>query len=190
MNTAVSIIGLIATLALLGVTYWYARTTKDMADIARQAAQDSAKATAAAERSANAARDAATVAQSQIKPEFEGRYIVLGNRDGSEHMPCLKIDSKGDAVVIQVVRIRRAFRKSYDTSPHEESSVASLELIAAGPDTRLPQRVHYGEHVLVTHPCFEEHSEDPFCRFILDVEYTFSETGGAGAVRELVVDAK
>ena len=63
-------IQLVSTLALLGVTYWYAKTTKQMAGSAEQSAEASEQATKAAERSAEAARDAATVAQSQIKPEL------------------------------------------------------------------------------------------------------------------------
>lgn len=191
MSTAVSIIGLGATLALLGVTYWYARITKGMAETAQKSAADSARATAAAERSAEAARDAARVAQAQIKPDFIGKFILVGDRDAFQHTLCIRIDATGDAVVIQRVRIRRGFRKSYDTdSETAHSMVENVELHSAGWDTHLPQRVHFGEFIFVTHECLEEPEDDPLNRVLLDVVYTFSEDGGAGATKQLIVDAK
>jgi hypothetical protein len=177
----------LATLALLGVTYWYAKTTRDMANSANESAQESAKATSAAERSAEAARDAATVAQSQIKPEFTGRQIALmPTNDLDEHLACLRIDSTGDAVVVRKVFIRRAFRQSYDET--KNVAITNSEMVPAGKDTRLPSRLHHGEHLLLTHPSLQDTRDDPFRRFIIDIEYTFSENGSAGGTRELIVD--
>lgn len=42
MNDLIAWVQLIATLGLLGVTYWYAKTTKKMADTAKQSAIESA----------------------------------------------------------------------------------------------------------------------------------------------------
>lgn len=190
MDDALAWSQLVATVGLLVVTYWYARTTKKMADSASRAAEDSALATSAAERSAEAARDAATVAQSQIKPQFTGRQIALAPRKGEEQIACLRIDSTGDAVVIQKVRIRRAFRKSYDLDDNPQVAIRDVEMTAAGTDSYLPKRLHYGEHLLLTHPSIQDARDDPFTRFIVDIEYTFSEAGGAGATKELVVDTK
>lgn len=190
MNNVIAWVQLIATLGLLGVTFWYARTTKEMAESAKESAAESARATGAAERSAEAARDAATVAQSQIKPEFTGRQVSLAPSDDvGEHVACLRIDSTGDAVVIQEVRIRRAFRKSYDDGKRE-ISVQDAEMTVAGLDSTLPKRLHHGEHVLLTHPSIQDARDDPFKRFIIDIRYTFSESGGAGAIKELIIDSK
>ena len=186
MPAVIAWIQLVAAIALLGVTYWYAKTTKSMADAANQAATESARATAAAERSAEAARDAATVAQSQIKPEFTGRQIFLM---GDEHTSCIRITSVGDAVVIQEVRIRRAFRQSYDSSnPESEAWVAELTLVAATEESSLPRRLHRDELLLLTHPDIQDVRDDPFNRFIIDIDYTFSEGGSAGATRTLIFD--
>lgn len=189
-DNAVDLIGLLATIGLLLVTFWYAKTTKDMANSARQAAQDSARATAAAERSAEASLDAARVAQSQIKPDFTGETLLLGSRDGGDPTPCLRIESTGDAVVIQQIRIRRAFRQSYETvSDSSRAMVRDIVMRPAGGDYVLPKRLHYGEHILVTHPVLEEQEGyDKFRRFIIDIDYTFTENGGAGASKELIFD--
>ncbi|KJK10705.1 hypothetical protein UB45_18450 [Terrabacter sp. 28] len=188
MNAVIAWVQLAATLGLLFVTYWYAKTTKEMADSSKQSAIESARATGAAERSAEAARDAATVAQSQIKPEFTGRQISLALHDeNDEHVACLRIDSTGDAVVIQEVRIRRAFRRSYDEGTREVA-VKDAVMTGAGLDSTLPKRLHHGEHLLLTHPSMQNARDDPFTRFIIDVRYTFSEAGGAGATRELIID--
>lgn len=189
MDDIIAWVQLVATLGLLGVTYWYAKTTRDMADSAKESAQASAKATAAAERSAEAARDAATVAQSQIKPEFSGRQMALMPADDfDEHVACLRIDSTGDAVVVEKIIIRRAFRESYDETG--EIAITNAELTPAGKDTKLPSRLHHGEHLLLTHPSIQNSRDDPFRRFIIDVQYSFSENGGAGGVRELIIDEK
>ena len=188
MNNFIAWVQLIATVGLLGVTYWYARTTKQMADSAQQSVIESARATGAAERSAEAARDAATVAQSQIRPEFTGRQVSLAPHDDEgDHLSCLRIDSTGDAVVVQGVRIRRAFRKSYDEG-RRETAVKDAEMTAAGLDSSLPRRLHHGEHLLLTHPSLQTAHDDPFKRFIIDIKYTFSEAGGAGATKELIID--
>lgn len=190
MNDVIAWVQLAATLGLLCVTYWYAKTTKEMADSAKQSAIESARATGAAERSAEAARDAATVAQSQIKPEFTGRQVSMAPRDEEdEHVACLRIDSTGDAVVIQGVRIRRAFRKSYDEGKRE-IAVKDAEMTVAGLDSTLPKRLHHGEHLLLTHPSIQDARDDPFKRFIIDIQYTFSEAGRAGATKELIIDSK
>lgn len=190
MNNVIAWVQLLATLGLLGLTYWYAKTTKEVADSAKQSATESARATGAAERSAEAARDAATVAQSQIKPEFTGRQISLAPRDEEgAHVACLRIDSTGDAVVVQGIRIRRAFRKSYNEG-RREIAVKDAEMTVAGFDSTLPKRLHHGEHLLLTHPSIQDALDDPFERFLIDIEYTFSESGGAGATKELIIDSK
>jgi hypothetical protein len=104
-DNVVALIGLLATLALLGVTYWSSKTAKDMAVIARDAAAESARATEAAERSAQAALDAARVAQSQTKVEFGGRTIPFATVH-NEGIPTVEIRAVGDAVVVQGVRAR------------------------------------------------------------------------------------
>jgi hypothetical protein len=190
VNDVIAWVQLTATLGLLYVTYWYAKTTKGMADSARQSAFESARATGAAERSAEAARDAATVAQSQIRPEFIGRQVSLAPcNEEEEHVACLRVDSTGDAVVIQEVRIRRAFRKSYEEG-RREIAVKDAEMTVAGPDSTLPKRLHHGEHLLLTHPSIQDAHDDPFKRFIIDIKYTFSEAGGAGATKELIIDSQ
>lgn len=190
VNNVIAWVQLIATLGLLYVTYCYAKTTKEMADSAKQSASESARATGAAERSAEAARDAATVAQSRIKPAFTGRQISLAPRDEEGgHVACLRIDSTGDAVVVQGIRIRRAFRKSYDEGKRE-IAVTDAEMIVAGLDSTLPKRLHHGEYLVLTHPSIQDARDDPFARFIIDIEYTFSESGGAGATKELIIDSK
>ncbi|WP_191563310.1 hypothetical protein [Janibacter melonis] len=185
MKEAIPWIELIATLCLLGVTAWYAVITKGMADSARKSAQASERSTAAAERSAQAALDAATVAQSQIRPEFTGRWVNLTGDEG--YVACIRIDSTGDAVVVQGVRIRRAFRKSWDEG-NRVVAVEDADLTVAGLDSALPKRLHYGEHLLLTHPDIQDARSDPFTRFLIDIDYTFSVSGGAGATKELIVD--
>jgi hypothetical protein len=189
MNDVIAWVQLVATLILLGVTFWYAKTTRDMADSAKESALESARATGAAERSAEAARDAATVAQSQIKPEFTGRQVAMRAGDDyddfDDYEACLRIDSTGNAVVVRKVIIRRAFRVSYEQTG--EVAITNVELTPAGHDTRLPSRLHHGEHLLLTHPSIQLERDDPFEQFIIDIEYSFSENGGAGGTRELVI---
>ncbi|WP_164703039.1 hypothetical protein [Modestobacter sp. KNN46-3] len=190
MEDVIAWVQLGSTLALLGVTYWYAKTTKEMAGSAKRSADASAQATAAAERSAEAARDAATVAQSQIKPEFSGRLVpALLQQGSSDHVACLKIDSTGDAVVVQRIHIRRAFRKSYEPIKGE-AAISNVELKPAVPDSQLPARLHYGEHLLMTHATIQDVRDDPFTRFLIDIEYTFSEAGSAGATRQIILDVE
>lgn len=185
MTETIAWVGLIATLALLGVTFWYAKTTKEMAETAKEAAEASARATEAAERSADAARDAATVAQSQIKPEFTGRTVAsyAGDHDWAS---AIVLQSVGDAVVVQKVRVRRAFRESTKDQLDGQPALADAELVTWGPDSTLPRRLHYGETLTLTHPALDENELDPFYRFILDVEYTFSEEGGTGGSKILI----
>lgn len=213
-------IELLATLALLVVTAWYAKSTrdmantakeaaqaseraieaaersaeatKDMADIAKQTAADSARATAAAERSAEAARDAATVAQSQANPEFRGRIIPASDQNANgervNYKVCLHLKSIGDAVVVQEVRIVRAFGPS-DGSSNSDMPVLVDEIMEPFNDESvLPKRLHFNETVLVTHPAMND-GEHSLERFILSIRYTFSEDGGAGASRSLVVSS-
>lgn len=196
MNGWLTAIQTAATLALLGVTYWYARTTKEMAGSAQTAAADSARATSAAERSAEAAersaeaaREAATVAQSQIRPEFTGRLTsVMQKGDSRVFIACIQVTSSGDAVVVQRVRIRRAFRASYEPTDGS-AAIANVDLQVYGDDSRLPQRLHHGEDLLLTHPDIQDARDDRFTRFLIDVDYTFSEKGEAGGKRQLVFDA-
>lgn len=92
-------------------------------------------------------------------------------------------------MVIQGVRIRRAFRKSYDEGKREVA-VKDAERTVAGLDSTLPKRFHHGEHLLLTHPSIQDARDDPFKRFIIDIKYTFSESGGAGATKELIIDSE
>ena len=185
------LLGLLASLALLLVTLIYTKATREMARTAARAAEDSQKATAAAERSAEAALDAARVAQSQIEVEFEGRLISLGNARGTQHVPTVEIRSVADAVVVSRVVIRRAFRKlAGETHTLEgEASVTNEDLIPVG-ETQLPRRVHKEERLHFTHPAMPIEGVEPLVRFILDVHYTFSEDGGAGGQRQVIVSAK
>jgi hypothetical protein len=178
------IIQLLATLGLLGVTAWYAKTTKDMADIAKVAAAESARATEAALKSAEAARDAATVAQSQITPDFEGRLTAVAVGD-EQWVACVKLRSTGDAVVAQSVRVRRAFRAGADGELLREAELVNQELHPFNSESALPRRLHRGEALLLTHDGLQETG---FQRLLIDVAYTFSEDGGAGATRELIID--
>jgi hypothetical protein len=184
------LIGLFATLALLAVTAWYAKTTSVMAKTAKEAAEASARATGAAERSAVAARDAATVAQSQISPEFRGRIIPAADQDDegltTGHAVCLHIKSIGDAVVVQEVRIVRAFGPSSRLSDSDRPQLVDERLEPFDDESALPKRLHLHETVLLTHPAMndEEHLLE---RFILNIRYTFSEDGQAGGTRRLVV---
>lgn len=190
MDSIIAWVQLTATLALLGVTYWYAKTTRDMANSAKESARESARATGAAERAAEAALNAATVAQSQIKPEFTGRQVAVSRGDDhddfDDYLACLQINATGDAVVVRKVIIRRAFRVSYDETG--DIAITNAELTPAVDDTRLPTRLHFGEHLLLTHPDIQQARDDPFERFILDIEYSFSEDGGTGGTRELIIN--
>lgn len=182
---------LIATVGLLAVTYWYARTTKQMADTAKEAAEGSKQATAAAERSAQAARDAATVAQSQIRPEFECRRIGVvsfDHEEDEEHVACLQLKSVGDAVVVQGCRIVRAFRQSTMQLGRGQVDLEDAVLSPYGIDARLPARLHHGEQLMLTHPALQDARTDPLERFILSVSYTFTEEGEAGGTRTVVID--
>lgn len=186
-NNAVDLIGLLATLGLLAVTFWYAKTTKDMATSAKEAASESARATEAAERSAQAALDAARIAQSRISIEFEGRTISLVTQ--GEHFATVEIRSVGDPVVVQKVRVRRAFRVNDAGVLHDAPCIVDEEMTPVG-EGGLPVRLHQGERVHVAHPEMQEPFEDPVRRFLLDIEYTFSESGGAGGTRQLVISEK
>lgn len=181
------LIQLLATLGLLAVTAWYAKTTKNMANTARDAARDSARAIEAAERSAESARDAAWVAQSRVDVEFTGRQIGLFTQ--GDHVPTVEIRSTADPVVIQRVRVRRAFRVNPDGELHDEPGLVDADLTAVGEMT-LPRRLHTGERLHLTHPAMADQHEDAFGRFLLDVEYTFNEEGGTGATKQLIISEK
>lgn len=170
-----------------------AEAAKALAETARETAADSARATAAAERSAEAALDAARVAQSQIKASFAGRQVFMSPSDPSDvpelgdysrHEVCLIIESTGDAVVVQQVRIVRALRVSYDETGR---TLLDVQMTAAGP-SKLPRRLHHGEKLYVTHPEIQEVHDDPFERYVLEIDYTFTEDGSVGATKELVFD--
>lgn len=176
------------TLALLGVTGYYAMKTKDMADSAEASVRESAEATKAAKRSAEAARDAARVAQSQIKPEFAGRRVAAKNTTNAGHTACLRIESTGDAVVVKGVRILRAFRRSTMRRGVDHVDVENEALEPWGIDTVLPKRLHAGESILMTHPSLQDAREDPLDYFILLVEYSFDESGEARGSRQLKID--
>lgn len=170
-------INLLATLGLLAVTYWYARTTKEMATSAQKAATSS-------ECAAEAARDAASVAQSQIKPEFTVRIVAA--HQVAQHVACLLIESVGDAVVVRQVRVRRAYTESPITGDPDEVVLKDLRLEPLNDEMVLPRRLHGGEPLLVTHPDLEvEVSGRRLVRALLDVDYTFTETGSAGGTRSV-----
>jgi hypothetical protein len=179
------LIALLATLCLLGVTAWYAKTTKDMATTAKEAASESARATAAAEKAADAARDAATVAQARVRVDFAGRLISVANKDGSS-TPCIQIKSYEDVVVIQSVRSRRSFREM-DDGLHHPAELIDEEFIPYSDEDRIPRRLHHGEILSLTHPALSD--GDPFGRFIVEIDYTFSESGGLGGTKELSFNA-
>lgn len=180
-ENAIAWVQLSATVGLLAVTGWYAATTRRMAN-------DSARAAEAAERSAVAALEAATVAKSKIQPEFTASRIALAPNDpDDEYSSAIKIDSSGDAVVVSEVWIRRAFRKSRENEPFSDDVLENVLLEPAVDDSRLPQRLHQGEHLILTHPALQE-SQDPYVRFILDVHYAFSEEGHASARRQVRID--
>lgn len=186
----ISLLSLLATLGLLIVTWMYTRATREMARTAASAASDSRKATAAAERSAEAALDAARVAQSQIEVEFEGRLIPLATAGESEHVPTVEIRSVADAVVVSRVVIRRAFRKpDVQTDGPNKAAVTNEDLIPVS-ETQLPRRVHKQERLHFTHPAMSLEDVEPLVRFILDVHYTFSEDGGTGGRRQVIVSAE
>lgn len=184
------LIGLFATLTLLVVTAWYAKTTKDMAKTAKEAAEASERATAAAERSAEAARDAASVAQSQISPEFRGRIIPAADQDDegvtTGHAVCLHIKSVGDAVVVREVRIVRAFGPSVRLTKSDKPHLVDEVMEPFDDESNLPKRLHLQETVLLTHPAMND-GVHRLERFILDIRYTFSELGKAGGTRRFVV---
>lgn len=183
-----ALVGLLATLGLLLVTWKYTNATQVMARTAEQAAQDSQKATEAAQRSAEAALDAARVAQSRMEVEFKGRIIPLGNARGTELVPTVEIQSVGDAVVVSKVTIRRAFRQvsAAGEQLEDEASVTNEVMVPAG-ETRLPRRVHKDERLHLTHPAMSLKGAEPLVRFVLDVQYSFSEEGGAGGERLVIV---
>lgn len=174
-------------MGLLGVTFWYAKTTKDMADSARIAAAESARATAAAERSAQAALDAAQVAQSRINAEFEGRAISLVTQ--GVRVATVEVRSIGDPVVVRQVRVRRAFRVTTDGELHDDPCIKNDVLTPVG-EVTLPTRLHKGERLHLTHATMQEPFKDHVGRFLLDIDYTFSEAGGPGATRQLVISEK
>lgn len=183
------VVTLASTVLLLAVTFWYAVTTKKMADTAAKAAEESARATAAAEKAAEAAHDAAAVAQSQINPDFEGRFasVIRPDEEGG-YTACLQMRSVGDAVVVQSVKMLRAFRE--DESGNESLEVPTLtgaELIPFR-EASLPLRLHARETFLLTHDEFQRETQ-LFTRLIMEVSYTFVEGGSTGGKRMLVVDA-
>jgi hypothetical protein len=183
-ENAIALVGLLATLGLLGVTFWYARITKDMAGSAKVAAEESARATAAAERSAQAALDATLVAQARANVEFSGRTVNLKSRDGDHRT--VELMSDGDAVVVQCVRARRAFRVKDDGSTHEKPCIEDEPLTPVG-EVSLPTRLHRGERIYLTHTAMNVLGEDPVRRLLLEIDYTFSESGSAGGTRKLLV---
>lgn len=177
----------VATVVLVLVTVWYAKTTSDMAKTAHDAAAESAKATAAAERAAEAARESAHVAQSQVRVEFTGRTVAAHAGD-QEWRNSLVIQSIADAVMVQEVRVRRAFRESQDGMLDPKSELVGETLTPFNDESRLPRRLHVDEDLVMTHVQLQDQGLDLFDRFIIDVEYTFAETSTAGGTRRLVVN--
>lgn len=179
----------LATVVLVGVTAWYAAITRGMAKTARDTAADSVKATAAAERASEAARDAAQVAQSQVRVEFTGR-MVAAHTGGSGWETALVLQSIADAVVVREVRVRRAFRESQENELDVKSELVGEVLTPFNEESGLPKRLHQDEDLVLTHEKLQEQGIDPFKSFIIDVEYTFAETGTAGGTRRLIVSRK
>lgn len=177
-----------ATLALLGVTGYYAAKTKSMADSAEKAVKESMKATKAAKRSAYASRDAARVAQSQIEPHFTGRRVAARHVSDHGHTACIRIESTGDAVVVKGVRILRAFRRSTLRDSVSRVDIQNEDMEPWGLDTILPKRLHAGENILVTHLGLQDARKDPLEYFILLVEYAFDEDDHSRGTRQLKID--
>ena len=125
--------------------------------------------------------------QSQIDVDFEGRTISFAMA-GREPVPTVEPRSIGQAVVVQRLRVRRAFRAGFDGQLHEGPALTDTTLTAIG-EIQLPRRLHRGERLHLTHPDMSE-AADPMRRFLLDVEYTFSEAGGAGGSRQVIVDER
>lgn len=176
----------VATVVLVLVTAWYAKTTYDMSRTARATAADSVKATAAAERAAVAARDAAQVAQSQVRVEFTGRQVAA-HRGGEAWTTALVIQSIADSVVVREVRVRRAFRESHAGDLDPQSELVGEVLTPFNEESSLPRRLHSDEDLVLTHEKLEEEGIDPFNFFLIEVEYSFAETGTVGGTRRLVV---
>jgi hypothetical protein len=184
IGNSLALIGLLATLALLLVTYLSTKASQAMAVTAKKAAEESARATAAAERSAQAALDAARVAQSQIRVEFTGRLIAI--KASPVSIPTVELESAADPVVVQRVRCRRAFRQGAD-GLQPEPDLTNTELTAIG-EIQLPRRLHPGEKLHLTHTSMQQ--GEFVARFLLDVDYTFSVDGGIGATRQLIVSGE
>jgi hypothetical protein len=183
-DNVIPLVGLIATLALLAVTFWYAKTTKEMATIAKDTAAESVRAIEAAERSAQAALDAARVAQSRVNVDFVGRTIGLFTE--GQHIPTVEIRSIGDPVVVQGVKVRRAIRATDSGELHPEPCMVNADLTVVG-EVQLPTRLHQGERLHLSHPEMQHPLQDRVSRFLLDVEYTFGEDGGPGGTREMII---
>ena len=158
-----------------------------MATTAKDAAQESARATAAAEKAAEAARDAAIVAQSQIEVDFAGRLMAVAQSDGSGHTPCIQIKSYGDSVVIQRVRSKRSFRELDDSGALGTAELMN-ETFLPSEEGLLPRRLHRDEIISLTHPALGDGGA-PFGRFIVEVDYTFAESGGPGGTKVLAFNA-
>lgn len=186
-RNAVDVVMVITTFGLLLVTGWYAVTTHKMANTARDAAKESARATAAAEQAATAARDAAHVAQSQIRVEFSGR-TVAAHVGQEEWVSAIVIQSIADAVVVREVRVRRAFRESQEGKLDPKSGLVGEVLTPFNDEFKLPRRMHLDEDLVLTHEKLQDQGLDLFNRFIIDIEYTFTEDGSAGGTRRLKVD--
>ncbi|WP_299052140.1 hypothetical protein [uncultured Nocardioides sp.] len=187
------VITVVATLGLLGVTGWYAHTTKRMADTAADAAKSSDRATESAERSATAAEksavaalEAARVAQSQVEVDFDGLLIAWTDPDPKVGtLASVRVRCLGAAVVVQRVHVRRAFLSDGLDYFEDEPAMVHVDLEALGEFT-LPRRLHRHEFVHLSNAPMRE-APRPFVRFILDVHYTFSEDGGAGGAKQLIV---
>ena len=176
----------VATVVLVLITGWYAFKTHEMASTARDAAADSLKAIQAAERAAEAARDSSHVAQSQVRVEFTGR-AVAAHAGEQDWISALVIQSIADAVVIQEVRVRRAFRESEDEMLDPKSELVGEILTPFNNESSLPRRLHADEDLVVSHAALQDQGLDIFNRFIIDIDYTFAEAGAAGGKRRLVV---
>jgi hypothetical protein len=176
-------IQLITTVLLLVVTAGYAVTTMDMAKTARDAARESGRASEAAERAAAAAKEAAEVAKAQVRVEFIGRRIAVGV--GDDHVPSVEIMSSGDTVFVLAVRCARAFRDGADGGWSDQPELEGVTLQPVG--SALPRRLHRGERIHFTHPDMLT-GDSPFGRFILYVEYGFSEDVSGGS-KQLIVSS-
>lgn len=174
-------IELIATLGLLGVTYWYARTTRRLAVAADATAKDSARAAAAAER-------AAAFAQAQVAPRFEARDISVPSRDGEDgYVVGIRIESVGAAVLVTEVRARHARFESKSGSGSRDAEELVLEPIAADRDA-LPRRMYQGEVIHGTHEGLQPQPEEWLVDVVLEIDFKFTEADTQPETRVITAD--